>query len=82
MAGTTVETQRVLSTGIVETVAEAVGVDPTGLRTPLYEVLDPDALDALFRTADGAVTFEYLDYEVTAHATGEIDLELLQRPTE
>ena len=38
---------------VVETVAEAEGVDPVALEPPLYDVIDTDALDALFRRSDG-----------------------------
>ncbi|MFC7135555.1 HalOD1 output domain-containing protein [Halobaculum litoreum] len=44
-----------VSVRVVECVAEATGLDATDLD-PLYEVVDPDALDALFpRTGRAAV---------------------------
>lgn len=42
---------------------ENVGVDE--LSPPLYDVIDPDALEDLFRNTTGRVTFEYREYEVT-----------------
>lgn len=61
-----------LSDGVVLAVAEAAGVGPTELRT-LNGVVDPDALDSLFRgDAGGTVSFEYEGYVVTVRATGEI----------
>lgn len=39
------------STAVVETVAIAAGREPTVLE-PLYETVDPDALDALIRSGD------------------------------
>lgn len=50
---------------------------PLERQQPLYEVVDPDALDDLFDTngrgdATGRVTFRYEGYEVTVRAHGEI----------
>jgi hypothetical protein len=42
---------------------EDVRVDE--LSPPLYDVIDPEALEELFRDTSGRVTFEYRDYEVT-----------------
>lgn len=65
------------STSVVETVAEATGVEATRLR-PLYDVIDPDALDRLFGdppgrsldAATGLVTFRYEGCDVSVHADG------------
>lgn len=78
------------SIGEDETPSEAVtyalmdGADdaPLEQQTPLYDVVDPDALDDLFRTdrnfddggASGRVTFKYEGYDVTVRADGEIVL--------
>lgn len=68
---------------VVETVADAEGIDPTELD-PLYETIDPDSLDELFqdrlRRVDapataGAVTFAYHGYEVRVTAGGRVSLE-------
>ncbi|AGB39397.1 HalOD1 output domain-containing protein [Natronococcus occultus] len=46
---------RAPSVRVVEAVADAEGVDPTDLETPLYEAIDGAALDRLFApTADSA----------------------------
>lgn len=57
---------------VVDAVADAEGVEPWELTTPLYEVVDPDALDELFRqsrtatdAAGPSVTFSYCGYSVT-----------------
>lgn len=74
-----------LSEGVVEAVATATGRDPVPLGMkeseveraldPLYTVVDPDALDTIFRSdARGAMTFVYHDYEVTADSTGRVRL--------
>lgn len=67
-----------LSHAVVEVVADAENVDPTELETPLHEVINPDALDTLFKsTADGSprprgkLIFEYCGHtvSVTSDAT-------------
>lgn len=67
-----------LSTTVVTAVAKAAGAEPTALP-PLYEAIDPDALDKLLGGGlgrsgghDGFLTFTYADYSVTVHADGEI----------
>lgn len=64
-----------LSEAVLQTIADAEGVDPADLEAPLYEALDPDALDALFRTDVGSVTFGYHGYTVTVFADGTVDIE-------
>lgn len=69
-----------LSEAVVEAVADAEGVEPTDLR-PLYDVLDPDALDSLFqprvpggRSTRGQITFQYHGYEVHIDEEGQVTL--------
>ncbi|MHB9287038.1 HalOD1 output domain-containing protein [Halobacteriales archaeon Cl-PHB] len=64
-----------LSTAVVRAVADREGVDPIDLEQPLYAVVDSEALDDLFSTAEGSVTFEYHGYVVTAHSDGTVDLD-------
>ena len=66
------------STAVVETVAVACDCEPTELD-PLYEVVDPDALDAVVRSSgDGpvvggtTVTFEVADRSVTIDDGGAV----------
>lgn len=65
---------------VVETVAEAEGVDPTELD-PLYSVVDPDALDSLFhsqsahsetRAPSTKVRFQYHGYDVRVTQANQI----------
>lgn len=58
---------------IVTTIADSEGVDPTKLP-PLYDAIDTDALDTLFRSSEwyGTVVFSYLGYEITAHSCGDV----------
>lgn len=67
-----------LSTTVVTAVAKAAETEPMELP-PLYESIDPDALDKLLggdlgrsRDYNGYVTFGYADHSVTVHADGEI----------
>ena len=62
-----------ISETVVITVAEATGVDPLELE-PLYEVVDPDALNRLFRSAPGfvEVSFRMANCEVVVHCDGEV----------
>lgn len=58
-----------LSMDVIDAIARREGIEPVELDTPLYEVVDLDALDAL--TTNGAestsveVSFTYDGYEVT-----------------
>lgn len=72
------------STGVVETVSRAVGRDPKALE-PLYESIDPDALDAIVGSFDSqrprddtTVSFVFADRRVTVSGSGEV----LVRPTQ
>lgn len=68
-----------ISQSVVDAVAGAEGVDPLDLEDPLYEVVDPDALDALFQSesaaVEGHVEFRYYGYEVTVTGSGHVSLE-------
>lgn len=61
---------------VVEKIAEVEGVDPLELTPPLFEVIDPDALEQIFATTatddrmDVQVTFSYNEYEVTVCGDG------------
>lgn len=68
-------TDRAPSTAVVTAVAAVEDAAPTDLP-PLYESIDPQALDRLVASAAGAelrLAFEYAGYQVTVHADG-IDL--------
>lgn len=63
-----------LSTRVLESVAAEAGCSPIDFDTPLYEVIDPDALNALFEggARNGRVEFTYLGYRVVADASGDV----------
>jgi len=61
---------------VIKTVAEIKDVDPLEVTPPLYEVIDPDALESLFandRTL-GKVIFNYSDCEVSVFSDGYISV--------
>lgn len=64
-----------MTEAVVSAVAEREGVDPTRLPTPLNDVVDTDALEAIFRADTGRVTFEYMGYLVTVDHTGTVTLD-------
>ncbi|WP_458206482.1 DUF7504 family protein [Haladaptatus sp. NG-SE-30] len=71
-----------LGTTVVETVAEVAEVAPDEIETPLYDVVDPDALDALFAPkqdgrdrTDGTVSFSLHGHYVTVSANGVVTVE-------
>ena len=70
--------EHTISGAVVEAVAAEEGVTPSQLSKPLYSVIDSYALDALFRSTSGSVTFTYYGYEVTVDATDQIELEPLE----
>ncbi|KYH25229.1 hypothetical protein HAPAU_28150 [Halalkalicoccus paucihalophilus] len=66
-----------LTTTIIETLAAAEGVDPLNLDIRIGDVVDPDALNALFDPAtdrSGRVTVPLAGYLVRVSATGEVAL--------
>jgi len=65
---------------VIDRVAAANGVEPADLDPPLYEAVDPAALDSLFdavgddRAANNSVTFQYAGHEVTVGPDGAVSL--------
>ena len=69
------------SLAIVEAIAAIEACDPRDLPVALYDCIDPDALDALFRTrrdgtprSGGRVEFTFDAYDVCVHADGRISI--------
>ena len=59
------------SEAVIHTVARETDRDPLELP-PLFDAVDPDALDALARTRRGGdVTFEYAGQTVTVDCDGQ-----------
>jgi hypothetical protein len=75
------ETSGLLTEKTVETIAETKGQSVYELK-PLYNVIDPEALDALFAPrADGTsrpvgeVSFHYEGYWVTVSSEGVVEIQ-------
>ncbi|MEF8800405.1 MAG: HalOD1 output domain-containing protein [Halolamina sp.] len=63
---------------IVEKVANTADTDVLD-QPPLYDVIDPDALDALVEAmSDGEVSFIYAGYEVTVESDRTVTLDELR----
>lgn len=69
------------SVAVVNSVSEERGIDPLDLP-PLYAVVEPDALDALFAdnglasaARTGTVSFEYADCMVTVKGRSDVSAE-------
>lgn len=68
-----------LSTTVIHALADSMGVDPTAGRISLYDAVDPDALDAIFRPqhdgtprTGGHLSFVVSDHQVTVKSDGEV----------
>lgn len=65
MCRCTIEGDKPVSLAVIECISEVDDGNPE-TRPPLYEAIDPDALDNLFRDRNtGEVTFTYLEYKIT-----------------
>lgn len=76
-----IDGQETLPAEVVATVADHEGVDPMALDPPLYEAIDPDALDSLFpsgangqRGSPGRLTFTYNGYRVSVTSDGDVEI--------
>ncbi|NHN41177.1 hypothetical protein G9C85_05940 [Halorubellus sp. JP-L1] len=59
---------------ILRAVADAEGSNPVSLKPPLYDVLDPDALEALYDGDQGpcSIEFTYCGYDVHVDGVGDV----------
>ena len=77
---THIESDATASEAVVATVADRTGADPIDLP-PLYDAIDPDALDAIFRDGrPGRVSFEYAGYEMTVCGRDQVTV-VCEAPT-
>lgn len=69
-----------VSEAVVRAVADAEGVSPRDVTPPLYESVNPDALDDLFggRTG-GSITFRYCGYLVEVRNERETTVVVRER---
>ncbi|SIR73695.1 hypothetical protein SAMN05421858_3522 [Haladaptatus litoreus] len=54
----------VIVSTIIRAITEVHGSAPA---TPLYEAIDPDALESLYQHGSPTVRFEYIGYHITIH---------------
>jgi hypothetical protein len=66
---------------VVDAVAAAEGVSPAEIE-PIYDAVDPDAVDALLETPSAAVSFCYCGYRVEIDRDRECTLTPLDDATE
>lgn len=66
------------STEIVETIARLEDVDPVDLSPQLYQVVDPDALEAILEADSLQITFTFDGYRVTVQSDGRIQADPLE----
>lgn len=60
------------SGSVIEEVAKEKGVDAVEIP-PLYDTIDPNALDSLFQNTDsGSVHFIYCGYDVSVFSDGRV----------
>ena len=69
---------RSASEAVLSEVAKQEGVQPEELNPPLFEVVDPDALDGLFKGDTGRVSFEYHGYLVTVDHQANVNLQSIE----
>lgn len=60
---------------VIMQVAEQNGTPPEELNPPLYDVIDSEALESIFRGETGEVSFEYHGYVVTVDHEGSVSLQ-------
>jgi len=65
-----------ISIDVIETIADVTGNDPLTMDPPLYEVVDTDALDALYESGAAAtVEFEYDGHSVVVDGDGAVTVD-------
>lgn len=64
------------SVRVVEAIADATDSDVFDLQPPLYDAIDPSALDQLVDDGDAvSVRFEYQDHLVTVDGDGTVSID-------
>lgn len=68
-----------MSTTVIHALADVMGRDVTDAGLVLYDYVDPDAIDRLFRDTDqgapgpaGHIAFAVDGYQITVYSTGHI----------
>lgn len=72
----TIDGSQEMSYQIIEALAAVENRDALSMNPPLYEAVDPDAIDSLLDTDDTVeVQFEYNGHTVTANSDGSISID-------
>ncbi len=71
------ESARTVAEKIIDAISDAEGEAPTELTPPLYDAIDPEALDAVTESmnSEGRIAFEYRGHEVQVDGDGEISID-------
>lgn len=76
----TVRAETSLCMSVLEAVADAHGIDVLDIETPLGEVIDPDSLEAIWKSLDenehetgGLIRFDYYDCKVIVRSDGSVE---------
>lgn len=64
-----------VSERVIQAIADREAVSPLDISPPLFDAIDPDALDRLYDGRTGVTTeFRYTGYRVTVRPSGRIEL--------
>ncbi|GAA0666882.1 HalOD1 output domain-containing protein [Natronoarchaeum mannanilyticum] len=71
------ESARTVAEKVVDAISDAEGEAATELTPPLYDAIDPEALDAVTESmnSEGTIAFEYCGHEVRVDGDGEISID-------
>ena len=74
------ETTPTVSERVIHAVADREGVSPLDISPPLFDAVDPDALDQLYAAGRRGPTVEcrYAGYRVTVTDGGHVELDRLE----
>lgn len=61
-----------ISFRVIEAVAEVKGEDSMEMRPPLFEAINPEALDAVFQSGSISISFEWDGYTIEIDGSGSI----------
>ncbi|MBX0304197.1 HalOD1 output domain-containing protein [Haloarcula salinisoli] len=68
------ETTPTVSERVIHTIADRDGISPLDISPPLFDAVDPDALDRLCGDSDVTVAFEFAGYRVTVRDGSRVEL--------
>lgn len=80
MSVTAIRQPESLSESVIEAVADREGVDPMDLTAPLYDAVDPEALDAMvqddakYNESSLRIEFQYYGYTISVSADGSVQV--------